>query len=224
VTGLTSSTDFPTQNPLYPNYAGKCDVFVSKISSECIYFTFPLKGLDPYNAPINAVFDHSMTNYYGKDEVVVAYTGEIGEKKYGYDLAFPTGYKQQNGQPFVINGNYTGGGAPQYLYYDGHPGVDYRASFGTSLYAPADGIASIPISDPVNGDPNKWNTLKIDHANGYSTWYLHCSWRIINPGESKDVKRGDKVAEVGDKGTPGVPHLHFEARKKTEFLLIPMDI
>ena len=177
------------------------------------YLTFPLKGLDPYNAPINAIFDHSMTSYYGKDEVVVAYTGEEGKKEYDYDPEFRTGYKQQNGQPFIINGNYTGGGAPQYLYYDGHPGIDYRASLGTPVYAPADGIASIPITDPVNGDPSKWNTLKIDHGNGYSTWYLHCSWRIVNPGESKEVKCGDKIAEVGDKGTPGVPHLHFEVRK-----------
>jgi hypothetical protein len=33
VTGYTSSTDFPTHDPLYPNNAGGYDVFVSKISS-----------------------------------------------------------------------------------------------------------------------------------------------------------------------------------------------
>jgi hypothetical protein len=32
VTGETQSTDFPTQDPLYPNYAGNWDVFVARLS------------------------------------------------------------------------------------------------------------------------------------------------------------------------------------------------
>ncbi len=192
---------------------------LKEMSSSSILLNFPLAGLDPYNAPINAVFDHSMMSYYGKDNIVAAYTSETGEEKYGYDITFPTGYKQESGQNFVINGNYTGGGASEYLYYDGHPGIDFRATLETPIYPPASGIASVPTSDPVNGSPETWNTLKIDHGDGYSTWYLHCSWRIVNPGETKIVNREDKIAEVGDKGCEGFPHLHFEVRKNG----IPID-
>jgi len=47
VTGSTESTDFPMQDPLYPNYAGSKDAFVSKISSPYISLsgTVSLNGL-----------------------------------------------------------------------------------------------------------------------------------------------------------------------------------
>jgi PKD repeat protein len=32
VTGYTDSTDFPTHDPLYPNFAGNCDAFVTRLS------------------------------------------------------------------------------------------------------------------------------------------------------------------------------------------------
>ncbi|MBU1754587.1 peptidoglycan DD-metalloendopeptidase family protein, partial [bacterium] len=104
----------------------------------------------------------------------------------------------------------------QYLFYDGHPGFDYRASSGTLIYAPADGTVSIPSTDSVNGSPTTWNTIKIDHLNGYSTWYLHCSSHVIT---SCSVKRGEAFAKVGDKGCEGSTHLHFEVRKDE----IPVD-
>src|SRR5258708_31699605 len=43
VTGYTTSTDFPTANPLQPNNAGSNDVFVTKINaagSALVYSTY----------------------------------------------------------------------------------------------------------------------------------------------------------------------------------------
>jgi murein DD-endopeptidase MepM/ murein hydrolase activator NlpD len=176
------------------------------------YLKSPLKN-NPYSDTINAVFDHNMSTFYGvRDGEVVAYTGETGKKSFDFDSDFPTGYKNEQGSNFVINGHYSGN---KYLYYDDHPGIDYRAYLGTEIYAAEDGFISQPDKDSVNGDPSGLNTVKIDHGNGYSTWYLHSSEIIRTSGY---VKRGELIAKSGGAGGFS-PHLHFEVRYND----IPID-
>ncbi|MFN2453487.1 MAG: Calx-beta domain-containing protein [Pyrinomonadaceae bacterium] len=181
------------------------------------YLSFPLRNQNSATAAINSIFDHSRTSAYTADNKTVAYTGETGINTYGESYVLTNasgtrlyGFAQDYAHtPFTINGNYTGGGDTHYLYYDGHPGFDYRASEGTDILAPADGRLYIPTSDSVNGNPSTFNTFVIDHGNGYSTWILHAqSGSIISP---RDVTRGEVVAKVGHTGT-GVAHLHFEVR------------
>ena len=55
VTGFTYSTEFPTQDPLYPNYAGGVDAFVCKISSvtkDELAIDFKTLGIYVYDAGI----------------------------------------------------------------------------------------------------------------------------------------------------------------------------
>lgn len=165
---------------------------------------------------INSVFDHSTpSDWYapGRDNVVVAFTGERGDQS--CDPAnFAWG--KANGEEFLLNGHYTAAGLnPRCLYYDGHPGIDFRASTGTIVYAPASGTINVPTTDPVNGTPSKFNTLMIDHGDDWTTWYLHCERHLKTSGF---VSRGEPIAEVGAVGTDG-PHLHFEVR----YLGTPID-
>ena len=175
--------------------------------------SFPLPDKGPYNAAINAVFDHSMTDPYSKDSVVIAYTGEKGEKKFGFKL---DGYKQENGIPFVINGNYTAAGlGAEYLFYDGHPAIDYRASFGTPVLAAAAGVV-ISI-EGTKDSPTGHGILKLGHQDDYATLYIHLSKYSVAPGDS--VNRGQIIGYSGETGSPGSPHLHFEVRRDG----IPVD-
>jgi murein DD-endopeptidase MepM/ murein hydrolase activator NlpD len=55
------------------------------------------------------------------------------------------------------------------------------------------------------------NTVVIDHGDGISTLYGHCS--VIYVSEGRTVGMGDKIAAVGSTGLATGPHLHFEVRK-----------
>jgi hypothetical protein len=122
------------------------------------FLSFPLKGsspgvdegLTPYTAVITSVFDHSQSRPYEKNTIVTAYTGERGEFMPGVcfsPVGSKAGYKNQDGEAFEINGHYytertcpvkgsnwkvCDNSCDTFLFYDGHPGVDYRASGGVN--------------------------------------------------------------------------------------------
>ena len=52
--------------------------------------------------------------------------------------------------------------------------------------------------------------LVIEHNNGQSTLYAHCSTLLVKQGES--VSQSENVARVGTTGQSTGPHLHFEVR------------
>jgi len=186
------------------------------------FLIFPLKGKTPWTAPINSIFDHSMSSSYTADNIVVAYTGEKGESRYGFDYVTTFngialyGFKNSSGSNFTINGNYTGGDSASYLYYDGHPGYDYRTiDQGTNVpvLAAAPGIA-------YQGG-STFGTVYIDHGNGFRTYYLH----LINSTRIADgtvVTAGQQIGIAGSTGA-GAVHLHFEVRKDVNGQWIPVD-
>ncbi len=88
-----------------------------------------------------------------------------------------------------------------------HAGIDLAASTGTPIYAADNGI--VVESEYKNNGYGK--IIKIDHQNGYVTYYAHCSSLYVNVGDV--VAKGDKIAAVGNTGRSTGPHLHFEIRK-----------
>ena len=56
----------------------------------------------------------------------------------------------------------------------------------------------------------------VAHEGGYSTLYAHCSRVTASSGTA--VKRGQKIAEVGETGMATGPHLHFELQKDGVYL------
>ncbi|CAN2050451.1 hypothetical protein GMMP1_950001 [Candidatus Magnetomoraceae bacterium gMMP-1] len=179
--------------------------------------SFPLKDQTPETASITSVFDYcqggikTATSIYKEDGYVMAYTGEYGFWEYGSNRVDIKGYKKSNGKDFVVNGNYTAGCSythcSDYLYYEGHPGVDYSATHGVKLYATADGIFHIDLAPNKSGNLTK---AYIDHGNGYRTYYLHC--QKFEQQNGKEVKAGDLIGESGDEGAEA-PHLHLEIKK-----------
>ncbi|HSL82625.1 MAG TPA: M23 family metallopeptidase [Thermoanaerobaculia bacterium] len=92
--------------------------------------------------------------------------------------------------------------------YRPHYGVDYGAPVGTSVRTTARGTV---VSAGWNGGGG--NTVKIRHANGYLTAYLHLS-RIpsgIRPGVR--VAQGEVVGYVGSTGLATGPHLDYRVQK-----------
>jgi murein DD-endopeptidase MepM/ murein hydrolase activator NlpD len=84
-----------------------------------------------------------------------------------------------------------------------HTGLDFPADVGTAIHAAAGGLVVQNTLHPAYG-----RLLEIDHGNGLSTRYAHCSEISVPLGAL--VKRGDLVARVGTTGRSTGPHLHFE--------------
>lgn len=92
---------------------------------------------------------------------------------------------------------------------DYHSGVDICGSTGDPIKAADNGIV---IFSGWSGGYGK--IVKVDHGNGYVTYYAHCSELKVNVGET--VTRGQVIASVGSTGNSSGPHLHFEIRYNDE--------
>jgi murein DD-endopeptidase MepM/ murein hydrolase activator NlpD len=88
-----------------------------------------------------------------------------------------------------------------------HEGVDFPAEVGTPIMAAAAGVVISAERHPEYG-----LLIDIDHGGDLVTRYAHASRLLVQPGAL--VKRGQKIAEVGNTGRSTGPHLHFEVRIK----------
>ncbi len=86
-----------------------------------------------------------------------------------------------------------------------HAGLDIAAGSGTPIKAADNGRV---IHSGWYGGYG--NTIIIDHGDGYSTLYAHCS--ALYAGYGQAVNQGQVVAAVGSTGMSTGPHLHFEVR------------
>ena len=88
-----------------------------------------------------------------------------------------------------------------------HKGLDIGADYGTTIYAAAAGTVTVSEYG-YNGGYG--NYVVINHGNGVSTLYGHCSSLIANTGEY--VAQGQPIARVGSTGDSTGNHLHLEIR------------
>ncbi|HZY04172.1 MAG TPA: M23 family metallopeptidase, partial [Anaeromyxobacteraceae bacterium] len=86
-----------------------------------------------------------------------------------------------------------------------HGGMDIATQHGQAVAAPSDGTV---VFNGTEGGYGK--VLVIDHGYGVKTRYGHLSEVFVHLGDR--VKRGQKVAAVGNTGRSTGPHLHYEVR------------
>ncbi len=94
--------------------------------------------------------------------------------------------------------------------YRPHYGTDYAAPTGTPVYSVADG--RVVFSGRSGGGGN---VIKIRHANGFMTEYLHLSRRLVRVGQR--VKQGQRIGLVGSTGLATGPHLDFRLLQHGRF-------
>ena len=89
-----------------------------------------------------------------------------------------------------------------------HLGVDYGAPRGTPVKAVADGVVELAGR---NGEAG--NMVRLRHAGGYQTAYLHLS--SFGPGIRRGlrVQQGQLIGRVGATGTATGPHLDYRIIK-----------
>ncbi len=84
-----------------------------------------------------------------------------------------------------------------------HKGIDVANSIGTPVIATAGGVVVRTGHERGLG-----KYVIIRHGYGYVTKYGHLSKVHVRVG--KRVKRGDKIADMGNTGRSTGPHLHYE--------------
>jgi len=92
-----------------------------------------------------------------------------------------------------------------------HRGRDIAAPTGTAIYAAYDGTITCACFEASGAG----NYIKISHASGYETLYMHMSKFERTSGT---VKKGDLIGRVGSTGGSTGPHLHFEVRRNGTFI------
>lgn len=92
-----------------------------------------------------------------------------------------------------------------------HSGIDIGDGGinGTNIYASKSGTV-ITAKDSYIPGYSYGKYVVIDHGDGYSTLYGHCSAIYVTVGQQ--VQQGDVIAAVGNTGWSTGPHLHFEVR------------
>ncbi|MBW2451158.1 MAG: peptidoglycan DD-metalloendopeptidase family protein [Deltaproteobacteria bacterium] len=86
-----------------------------------------------------------------------------------------------------------------------HEGLDIAARTGTDVRVTADGIVS-----SVRTEPGYGKMVVVEHGYGYRTYYSHNSKNYVKVGQR--VKRGDRIAAVGNTGRSTGSHVHYEIR------------
>ncbi len=86
-----------------------------------------------------------------------------------------------------------------------HRGLDIATPHGQPVYSPSDGTVVFAGTESGYG-----KVLVIDHGYGVKTRYGHLSELFVKLGDT--VKRGGRVAAVGNTGRSTGPHLHYEVR------------
>jgi murein DD-endopeptidase MepM/ murein hydrolase activator NlpD len=87
-----------------------------------------------------------------------------------------------------------------------HAGIDIANDTGTPIRAAADGVVRFSGWEGGYG-----KLVVLDHGNGYTTLYGHCSKLNVSVGQK--VKRGTMIARMGSTGEATGPHLHYEVRR-----------
>jgi hypothetical protein len=141
-------------------------------------------------------------------------------------LQSPDNVLAQTPTPFLIT-PYFGQAALTQGYHGGHQALDFGLSYQRVL------AASSGIVDRVQWWNNNchqfWNPpeqggdtancafglhLRIDHGNGYRTWYAHHSSVAFNLGTTNSYAgQGQIVGTSGHTGYSSGPHLHFQTQR-----------
>lgn len=112
-----------------------------------------------------------------------------------------------------------------------HKGVDYGYNVGEAVYASEAGT----VIASVNNYTSNWtatgalttkdygNYLKIRHDSQYTTLYAHLRHGSLLFDVGEQVKKGQKIAEVGNTGNSTGPHLHWELRQN-EIVIDPISL
>jgi murein DD-endopeptidase MepM/ murein hydrolase activator NlpD len=100
---------------------------------------------------------------------------------------------------------------PVLKYTRAHNGVDYGAPPGAPVVSVASGVVTFAGWTRGGG-----RTVKVRHASGYESEYLHLSAITVKRGAR--IGQGELVGRVGSTGLATGPHLHYGLRRNGTYV------
>jgi murein DD-endopeptidase MepM/ murein hydrolase activator NlpD len=94
-----------------------------------------------------------------------------------------------------------------------HRGVDYGAPMGAEVVSVASGRVLSVTSDAANG-----RMVRVRHASGYVSHYLHLSAFGAGIRAGAAIEQGQTIGRVGASGLATGPHLHYGLQKNGTFV------
>ncbi len=123
---------------------------------------------------------------------------EVPEGMFGWPVDYPDMYITS---AFGFRGRTSGGRGGM------HTGVDIIVPMGTPVMAAAPG--TVAFAGPSGSGYG--NMIKLDHGNGFETWYAHLSAYNVHSGDH--VAAGSRIGAAGQTGRATTSHLHYEVHK-----------
>lgn len=102
---------------------------------------------------------------------------------------------------------------PITMTWKAHPAIDYAAPTGTPVKCVGRGTVSF-----VGRSAGAGKYIKVQHANGYETMYLHLSAFARGLKKGQRVGQGQVIGFVGQTGYATGPHLDFRMKKNGNYL------
>jgi murein DD-endopeptidase MepM/ murein hydrolase activator NlpD len=94
-----------------------------------------------------------------------------------------------------------------------HRGVDYGAPTGAPVVAVSPGTVVSATTDRVNG-----RMVRLRHASGYESYYLHLSAFASGIRAGVRVAQGQTIGLVGATGLATGPHLHYGLQRNGQWV------
>jgi murein DD-endopeptidase MepM/ murein hydrolase activator NlpD len=94
-----------------------------------------------------------------------------------------------------------------------HRGVDYGAPTGAPVVSVAPGTVVAASFDATNG-----RMVRVRHASGYESYYLHLSAFGKGIRAGVHVDQGQRIGFVGSSGLATGPHLHYGLTRNGAFV------
>lgn len=166
--------------------AGEAESYFSKLSNDKAAATAEYNKAKAAEEALDAQLQAMLAQIANQNSSQVTAGGE-------YMWPLPSG-----GYISCYFGDTDPGGRPHYA-------MDIAISAGTPIYAANDGSVVTATWHSSYG-----NYIVLDHGNGKSTLYAHCSGLAVSSGQS--VSKGQVIGYVGSTGYSTGNHLHFEFR------------
>ncbi len=102
---------------------------------------------------------------------------------------------------------------PVFRIYRAHLGIDYGAPAGSQVVSAANGVV---VSAGWSGGGGR--TIRLRHANGYESYYLHLLSFARGVRAGARVSQGQVIGRVGATGVATGPHLDYRIRRNGVFV------
>lgn len=168
-----------------------------------------LETLIQYYAEQQKLADKALTQLLKDYQSQLKREEDEAKRKEAAKLRWPLDNTQKDKNIYVTS---TFGGRihPVYQRPMNHSGLDLAGQYSGAIAN--DNIYAARAGQVIIADYNSGygNYIVIDHGEGMTTVYAHCSKLLVKKGQM--VERGQKIALVGSTGTSTGYHLHFEVR------------